>query len=78
MVRQLRLNLPISIPLHFVPVHKMASEGQSDKMMSDMEMQMKQRCVTEFLHAEKNAPIDIHQCLQNVYGEQIVDVNTLR
>ena len=24
------------------------------------------------------APTDIHQCLLNVYGEQIVDVSTLR
>jgi len=32
----------------------MAAEGQSDKMASDVEMHMKQRCVTEFLHLEKN------------------------
>ena len=32
----------------------MAAEGQSDKMVSDMEVCMKQRCVIEFLHAEKN------------------------
>ena len=30
-----------------------AAEAQSDKMTSDMEMHMKQRGVTEFLHAEK-------------------------
>ena len=32
----------------------MAAEGQSDTMVSDMEMQMKQKSVTEFLHVEKN------------------------
>jgi len=31
----------------------MAAEGQSDRMASDMEASMKQRCVTEFLHTEK-------------------------
>lgn len=30
-----------------------AAEAQSDKMASDTEMHMKQRGVTEFLHAEK-------------------------
>ena len=38
----------------------MAAEGQSDRMAPDMEVYMKQRCVTEFLHVEKIAPIDIH------------------
>ena len=33
---------------------QMAAEGQSDTMVSGMEVQMKQRCVTEFLHTEKN------------------------
>ena len=37
---------------------------------------MKQRCVTEFLHAEKMATIDPHQML-NVYGDQTVDVSTV-
>ena len=44
----------------------MAAEGQSDKMASDMELCMKQRCVTEFLCVEKFVPADIHQCLLNV------------
>ena len=52
----------------------MAAEGQSDTMVSDMEVQMKQRCVTELLHAEK---IDIHRCLLNDYGDQPVDVSTV-
>ena len=37
-----------------------AAEGQSDNKASDMEVWMKQRCVTEFLHVEKMAPTDIH------------------
>ena len=56
----------------------MAAEGHSDKMVSDMEVHVKQRCVTEFLHAEKMAPTDIHWCLLNIYGDQTVHVSTLR
>ena len=36
----------------------MAAEGQSDRMTSDMEVRMKQGYVTQFLHADKKAPID--------------------
>ena len=54
----------------------MAAGGQSDKMVSDMEMHRKQRCGIEFLHVKKMAPIDICQCLLNVYGDQTVDVST--
>ena len=50
----------------------MAAEGQSDRMASDMEVR---RCVTEFFHEEKIAPIDIHQHLLNVYGDQTVYVS---
>ena len=32
----------------------MAAEEQSDKMAADVEVCMKQRCVNEFLHKEKN------------------------
>ena len=56
----------------------MAAEGQSDKRVSDMEMHMKQRCVIEFLPEEKMAHSDIHRCLLNVYGDQNVDVSTVR
>ena len=51
---QQRLNLPANIPLHFVAVWQRAAEGQAVRMASDMEVPMKQRCVTEFLHVEKN------------------------
>ena len=56
----------------------MAEEGQSDKMVSDMEVCMKQRGVTEFLHVEKIATTDIHQHLLNIYGDRTVDVSTVR
>ena len=32
----------------------LAAEGQSDKMVFDIEVHMKQRCGIEFLHAEEN------------------------
>ena len=44
----------------FCCVWQMTAEGQSDKTVSDMEVWMKKRCVTEFLHVEKIAPTDIH------------------
>jgi hypothetical protein len=72
------LNLPANIPLNFVAVRQMTAEEQSDKMASGMEVRMKQRCVIEFLHAEKIAPNDIHRRLLNVYGDQTVDVSTVR
>ena len=56
----------------------MASEGQYDKMTSDMKVHMKQRCTVEFLHAEKIALTDIHQCLLNIYGDQTMNANTVR
>ena len=77
-VRKERLNLPANISLHFVAALQMAAEGHSDRMVSDMEVQMKQRCGTEFLHAEKIASTDIHQHLLNVYGDQTADVSTVR
>lgn len=47
----------------------MAAEGQSDKLVSDMEVHAKRRWGTEFLHRENNAINDIHWCLLNVYGD---------
>jgi len=54
------------------------TERQSDKMISDLEEHMKQRCVFEFLLEEKVAPIDTHQHLLNVYGDQPEDECTMR
>jgi len=56
----------------------MAAEGQSDRMVSDVEAHVKQTCVIEFFSTEKMAPSDIHQCLLNVYGDQTVDVSRVR
>ena len=56
----------------------MAAEGLPDKMTSDIEVRVKQGCAVEFLHAEKMASIDIHQCFPNIYGDQTVDVSTVR
>ena len=50
----------------FVAVRQTTAEGQSDKMASDMEVRMKQRRVTGFLHVEKIAPNNIHQRFLNV------------
>jgi len=36
-----------------------SAEEQSDKMMPDMKVHMKQRCGTELLHAEKTAPLTV-------------------
>jgi len=47
-------------------------------MISDMEECMKKKCVTEFQHVEKTEPTDIHQCFLNIYGDQAVDVSTVR
>ena len=59
-VWQQRLNLLANIPLPFVAVQQMAAEGQSDKMVSDMELSLKQREVTEFLYEKRMTLIDIH------------------
>ena len=56
----------------------MAAEGRSDKMVSGREVDMKQRCVIEFLHTEKMAPTNIYQCLLDFYGDQMVSVSTVR
>jgi len=72
------VNLPDTIPLHVVAMWQMAADEQSDTMADDRKGCVKQRCVIEFLHAEKMAPIDIHWCLLNVSGAQTVDVSTLR
>ncbi|PNF28779.1 hypothetical protein B7P43_G06451 [Cryptotermes secundus] len=39
---------------------------------------MKEKCVIEFLTAEQIVPIDIHRHLLKVYGDNAVDVTTVR
>ena len=56
----------------------MAAEQRSDKMASDMEVHMKQRCEIEFLHVENMAPIYIHQHLLNIYGGQTEDMSAVK
>ena len=53
-VWQLRLTFQANNLLHFVAIRQMASERQSDNLMSDMEVHMKKSYVTEFLNAEEN------------------------
>jgi len=53
-------------------MQQMVIEGQSDRMVSDFEVRMKQRCGIKFLHVEKIAPTDIHCHFQKVYGDQTV------
>ena len=61
----------------FCCIQHVVVEGQSDEIVSDMEVYMKQMCVIELLHVEKFVPIDTHQYLLNVYGDQAVDVSTV-
>jgi len=77
-VGDMRLNLPTNIPLHFVVMLQMAAEGSSHRIVSDMEVCMKQRCVIKFLHVEKIPPFHIHQQLLKIYGDQIIDLSTVR
>ena len=42
------------------------------------DVRFKQRAVIEFLTAEQVPPIEIHRRLQAVYGDQYVDVSTVR
>ena len=56
----------------------MAAEDQSDRMSSDMKVQMKQRYVIECFHSEKIVPTDICLHLLSISGDQTVDVSTAR
>lgn len=67
-----------NIPLHFIAFQQMVTEEQSDRMVSDMEVCIKQRRGTKFVCVEKMASIDIHQCLLIIYGDQTEDVSTMR
>jgi len=54
-------------------MRQMAAAGQSDEMVTDLEMHMKLMCGTEFLHVENITPIDIHGHLLNVYGDKTME-----
>lgn len=78
MVQQKMLKLLTNILLHFVATQQMAEEGQSGIMVSHIKVRMKKKCRTEFLHAGKIVPTDIHWLLVNVYGYQLMDESTVR
>ena len=42
------------------------------------DVRFKQRAVIEFLTTEKVPPIEIHRQMQAIYGDQFVDVSTVR
>jgi hypothetical protein len=42
------------------------------------DVRFKQRDVIEFLTEENVAPIEIHRRMQVIYGDQCVDVSTVR
>ena len=42
------------------------------------DVRFKQRAIIEFLNEEKVPPIEIHRRMQAVYGDQCVDVSTVR
>jgi len=42
------------------------------------DVRFKQRAVIEFLTVEKVPPIEIHRRMQAVYGDQRLDVSTVR
>lgn len=60
---------------YYITICDCVTEGQPDKMAFDMEVSMKQRCVTDFLPAERMAQTNNHRCLLNIYGDQPVDVS---
>ena len=66
------------IPLRVVAVWQMAAEEQFDTMVSDVKVQVTQRCGFEFLHKEKMTPTGIHLHLLTIYGDQTMDVSTVR
>mgnify|MGYP001856046592 CR=1 FL=1 len=53
-VWQYRLNLPTNILLHVVAMQQIAAEGEYDRMVSDMEVYMEQKCITGFLKENGN------------------------
>ncbi|PNF23675.1 Mariner Mos1 transposase [Cryptotermes secundus] len=59
-------------------MRQIATAEQSIKIASDIEVRKKQRCVIEFLTAKQTAPIDIHRRLLKVYGDDTVNVSTVR
>lgn len=47
-------------------------------MGSDMEVCVNQRRVTEFLHVENTAPVDMYGCLLKIFRDQTVDMSAVK
>ena len=78
-VWQYRLNLPVNSPLHVVAVWQMVEEEHSDKMVSDMEALADEAKVWNWIPpCGKNVSLWHLSTLVNVYGDQTVDVSTVR
>lgn len=58
--KQSKLNPLENILLNLAPMRQMAAKGQSDKMVSDIGVHMKQKGGTEFPRVEKVAPTENH------------------
>ena len=69
---------PANIPWHFVAMRQMAAERQSDTTAPDVEVHIKGKYLNELLNGEKIALIDIYWHLLNIYGDQTVNVSTVR
>jgi N-acetyl-gamma-glutamylphosphate reductase len=59
-------------------ISHMSTMHKQFKMAHVINTHMKQRVVTEFLAAEERSPTEIHRCMNCVYGEYTVYVNTVR
>ena len=53
-----------SLPISYLITH--GREGQSDRMESDMEVCMKQRCEVQLLHVDRIAPLTFTDTSRNL------------
>ena len=67
-----------SIILHLEHTDAYTPHQCTSKWKSFTDVRFKQLAVIEFLTAEKVSPIEIHGRMQAVYGDQFVDVSTVR
>jgi len=63
---------------HYILLSYDKWQWRNHKIVSDMEVCMKQRCAIEFFHKEKIAPTDICLRLLNIYGDQRVHISTVK
>jgi len=64
--------------LHFEHTDVYSPHTVHIKMEDFSDVRFRQRAVIELLTAEKVPPIEIHRRMQAVYGDQCVDVSTVR